>query len=162
MRRTYPIALTVVAALALSACGDRKEEVKVKVNVNGEDGKVSVNAPGVKLEVVDPDVNLKADDFNIDGVKLYPGSTITQMNVEATSDTNKGKKSNVTVGFNSNANAKDVADWFDAEMKKAKFTTTRSGYDISGKTADGSDFSLKIGDLGGGKSSGTVNISRSK
>lgn len=165
MRRAYPLALALAATFALTACGERgggdgDGDAKVSVNTDGKNGKVSVNAPGVKLEVVDPDINLKADDFNIDGVKLYPGSTITQMNVESTSDTNKGKKSNVTVGFKSDANAKEVADWFDAEMKKAKFTTARSGYDISGTTTDGQKFSLKIGDEGGGKSSGTVNLSR--
>ena len=157
------IAIPLIALVALGACRDKPEEPKAKSSASAS-ASISGNQPGMKIEVINPDINLKGDDFNIDGVKLYPGSTITKMNVETTSDTSKGegkgKKSTVKVGFNSAANAKVVADWFDTEMKKAKFTTARSGYDISGQTPSGQQFILKIGDVGGGKSSGTVEITR--
>lgn len=151
------IVLPLIALVALGACRDKPEEPKASASASAS---ANANQPGMKIEVIDPDVNLKADDFNIDGVKLYAGSTITQMNVETSADTSKGGKSTVKVGFNSPANAKVVADWFDAEMKKAKFTTARSGYDISGQTPSGQQFTLKIGDVGGSKSSGTVELTR--
>ena len=162
MIATRWIAIPLIALVALGACRDKPEEAKnsASASASASSASASGNQPGMKIEVINPDVNLKADDFNIDGVKLYPGSTITKMNVETTSDTAKGQKSAVKVGFESPANAKILADWFDAEMKKAKFTTARSGYDISGQTPSGQQFILKIGDVGGRKSSGTVEITR--
>lgn len=168
MNRNALIALPLFAALALTACNKKPtgEETQVSVNVESDggtttassaDGKVRINAPGMNLEVDNPGINLKSDDFDIDGVKLYPGSAIKTMNVDAVDKAGK-KDASVKVGFESPTDAKTLADWFEAEMKKEKFTLTRSGYTLKGTTDDGHPFTLTIADLGGGKASGTVVI----
>lgn len=159
MTRTPFIALSLVAALALTACNNKPaaDESKAGAEANANhkattsvtiDGNATANSSAI---------NINSDDFDIDGVGLYPGSSIKAMNVDAV-DTKGNKQSTVKVGFESPADAKTVADWFEAEMKKEKFTVTRSGYDLSGTTDDGDAFTLKIADLGGGKASGNAVI----
>ena len=160
--------LTVSAlALSLAACKDRTDkETEVTVHVESDDGTVSAasrngkataDAPGGSATVNTGGINLDSAHFDIDGVKLYPGSTIKTMNVNAV-DKAGAKSANVTVSFESPADAKTVADYFQKEMTARKFTTARTGYDVSGLTQDGSDFSLKLNDLGGGKASGSISI----
>lgn len=158
-------------ALSLAACKERGgEETRVGVNVETGDGSVTassangtatIDTPGGRAVVNTGGVKLDSADFDIDGVQLFPGSNIRSMNVNAV-DKPGVKNAAVTVGFDSPADAKTVADYFQKEMTAKKFTTARTGYDISGQTPDGSSFTLKIADLGGGKSNGTLSITDKK
>ena len=170
MTRMLWIALPLSALVALSACGDKSEVTKTEGSSSASasassasaSASASGNQPGVKMEVVNPDVTLKSDDFSIEGVKLFPASVIKKMNVEQTSDAAKGKFSKTEIGFESPAPVKEVADWFEAEMKKANFTVVRSGDDMSGKTPQGAAFELEIDDAGGGKAKGEIEIKRAQ
>lgn len=146
MSRNYTVALPLLAALALTACEKKAEQVvdtdRTATAVASANGKTQING----------------DTFDIDGVALYPASSIRTMDVKAAAK-DSATSSSVKVGFESPADAKTVADWFETEMKAKGFTTTRSGYNISGKTGEGHDFTLMIGDLGGGKASGLVRVS---
>ncbi len=157
MNRTILLALPLTAALALGACNKqpageapaaREGQGATATTTSSANGAVRASASGIDID---------GDDFDIDGVDLYPGSHIRAMNVDAV---NKGgaKISTVKASFESQTDAKTLADWFDAEMKKEKFTFTRSGYTLSGTTDDGDAFTLTISDLGGGKANGHVVI----
>ena len=157
MNRTILLAFPLTAALALGACNKqpageassaREGQDTTATATTSANGAVRASASGIDID---------GDDFDIDGVDLYPGSHIRAMNVDAV---NKGgsKISTVKASFESPTDAKTLADWFDAEMKKEKFTFTRSGYTLSGTTDDGDAFTLTISDLGGGKANGHVVI----
>ena len=157
MNRNALIAFPLTAALALTACNKqpageapaaREGQAATATTTSSANGAVRASASGIDID---------GDDFDIDGVDLYPGSHIRAMNVDAV---NKGgaKISTVKASFESPTDAKTLADWFDAEMKKEKFTFTRSGYTLSGTTDDGDAFTLTISDLGGGKANGHVVI----
>lgn len=157
MNRTILLALPLTAVLALTACNKqpageapaaREGQSATATTTSSANGAVRASASGIDID---------GDDFDIDGVDLYPGSHIRAMNVDAV---NKGgsKISTVKASFESPTDAKTLADWFDAEMKKEKFTFTRSGYTLTGTTDDGDAFTLTISDLGGGKANGHVVI----
>ena len=157
MNRTILLAFPLTAVLALTACNKqpageapatREGQSATATTTSSANGAVRASASGIDID---------GDDFDIDGVDLYPGSHIRAMNVDAV---NKGgaKISTVKASFESPTDAKTLADWFDAEMKKEKFTFTRSGYMLSGTTDDGDAFTLTISDLGGGKANGHVVI----
>lgn len=156
MNRTILLAFPLTAALALGAC-NKQPAGDAPAAREGQSATAAASANG-NVRASASGINLKAENFDIDGVALYPGSIIKTMNVDI--GDNAGKKvSTVKAAFESPTDAKTLADWFDAEMKKEKFTFTRSGYTLTGTTDDGNAFTLNISDLGGGKANGQVVIS---
>lgn len=57
------------------------ENSAAQLTMNNKDGSVGINIPGFSANVHIPGMNLDKGNFDIDGVKLYPGSKIGQMNV---------------------------------------------------------------------------------
>lgn len=161
MNRTAILAIPLLAALALTACNKKPADAETKVSINtgeGEGATATASANGKDhVSASASGFDIDGDDFDIDGVDLYPGSVIKTMNVDAVRKAGN-KVSTVKAGFESPTDAKTLTDWFEAEMKKEKFTFTRAGYDLSGTTDDGDAFTLKISDLGGGKANGLVVI----
>ncbi len=84
------ILISTVAVCALSACGSRDdgkdgtnisinakdENGVVAINADGKTGKVDVNLPGFSANLNLPKVMLDHSNFDLDGVKLYPGSNV--------------------------------------------------------------------------------------
>ena len=82
-------------------------------------------------------------DFDIDGVKLYPGSKVTTVNVDA-NDKNGADKATVKLGFTSPAAPTKAADWMAGEFAKKGVKITRSGDTLAGKDKDGADFRINF------------------
>ncbi|RSY79067.1 hypothetical protein DAH66_17805 [Sphingomonas koreensis] len=152
---------------ALTACGDGSGEgngasISVKSG-EGEasiradkDGRVAVKAPGFEGSIKLPKFDLGADNFEVDGLKLYPGSTIASLNVDANQD--KGGEDSVRVQFDAPAAADKVRNWFQEQMQTAGFTIAAKDGQLSGKTSEGSDFTLDIDAAGDSKSRGTLTV----
>ncbi|RSU17493.1 hypothetical protein CA223_16620 [Sphingomonas koreensis] len=152
---------------ALTACGEGSGEgngasILVKSG-EGEasiradkDGRVAVKAPGFEGSIKLPKFDLGADNFEVDGLKLYPGSTIASLNVDANQD--KGGEDSVRVQFDAPAAADKVRNWFQEQMQTAGFTVAAKDGQLSGKTSEGSDFTLDIDAAGGSKSRGTLTV----
>ena len=155
------------AALALAAC-DANDGNSTSISFSGNSsdgvvsggidssGKLKIDTNGFKADLKLPKFSLKADDFDMNGVHLYPGSSISSINVNG-DDTNKdaGK---VHVAFTSPANAATVRDWLQQRLVKAGFTLSADGAGLTGKTDDGKPFALKLSDQGANKSSGTIDM----
>src|SRR3546814_8281690 len=87
------ILLTAVAPLA--ACGlngdtgttitinSTDSDGNVVARADGASGKVSIDLPGFSGELKLPKIHLDAEDFDLNGVHLYPGSQIANMAVDA-------------------------------------------------------------------------------
>ena len=131
MLRLIPLA---AAALVLAAC-DANDGNSTSISFGG---------------------NSSADDFDMNGVPLYPGSSLSSTNVNG-DDTNKdaGK---VHVAFTSPATAATVRDWLQQRLIKAGFTLSADGAGLTGKTDDGKPFALRLTDQGANKSSGTIDM----
>lgn len=164
MTRTW---LVLPLMVALAACGGGSGEgngasISVKSG-EGEatikadkDGRVAIKAPGFEGSVKLPKFDLGAENFEVDGLKLYPGSTIASLNVDANREA--GGEDTVRVQFDSPAAAGQVRSWFQEQMQAAGFTVTAKDGQFSGKTSEGSDFTLKLDPAGDSKSRGTLTV----
>ena len=162
--------LAFILTAALTACGDSKEGTSISINASGTDGnvvagidktgQVAFNLPGgfagnIKL----PKLKLNAEDFDMNGVKLFPGSTISGMNIDAR-DGGTGKDSGIIrVQFESPATPEKVRAWFlDKLSREAGFTVQASGQGLAGTTDEKQPFRLDLAPVGSGRSSGTIVI----
>jgi hypothetical protein len=153
--------------VALAACGDGSGDgngasISVKSG-EGEasikadkDGRVAVKTPGFEGSIKLPKFDLGAENFEVDGLKLYPGSTIASLNVDANQD--KGGEDTVRVQFEAPAAVDQVRNWFQEQMQTAGFTVAAKDGRLSGKTSEGSDFTLKLDPAGDAKSRGTLTV----
>lgn len=143
--------------MLLAACGQEektKDGTEISINAGDEQGgvqitsgkdggKLKIDADGINLDLDIPDIaDLNIDsDFDIDGVKLYPGSKITTMDVNADSK-NGAKDAVVKFGFTAPAATKVAADWMAAEFAKTSTKVTRTGDTLAGTAKDGDDFTI--------------------
>ena len=102
--RLAPLAFTPLALLA--ACGDGKDGTTIAINtsggggnvvagVDGKTGDMSINAPGFSGRISLPRIKLDAGNFDMNGVHLYPGSTVSAMDINA--HDGKAGKLNTTI-----------------------------------------------------------------
>ena len=154
------LAFLIPPMMLLAACGSEEkkadEGTQVSINADGDGGGVKIRTgkdggnlkiggEGVAIDVDIPDfVDLDIEsDFDIDGVKLYPGSKVTKVDVDA-NDKNGADKATVKLGFTSPAAPTKAADWMAGEFAKKGVKVTRSGDTLAGKDKDGADFRINF------------------
>ncbi len=160
--------LASIAVFALSACGSRdngEDGTNISINAKDKDGAVAIDADGktgqVKVQIPGFDANLKLpkmmldhSNFDLDGVKLFPGSKVRSVVVNA----DKGDKAKVRVSFDSPGDPAKVRDWFKNGLveHEMEFAETPAGF--SGKTGDGDPFVITLSPATGAATSGTIDI----
>ncbi|MBK6412535.1 hypothetical protein [Sphingopyxis sp.] len=154
------LAFLIPPMMLLTACGaeEKKAEDATEVSINAGDehggvqirtgkdgGNIKIGGDGAAIDIDIPDfVDLDIEsDFDIDGVKLYPGSKVTTVNVDA-NDKNGADKATVKLGFTSPAAPTKAADWMAGEFAKKGVKITRSGDTLAGKDKDGADFRINF------------------
>jgi hypothetical protein len=160
-------------ALMVSACSSKDEPEKgteVNIDATGDDGskvtitadsdtgKVGFKVPGFDANIQLPKALLNDTNFDIDGVKLYPGSTVASVNIKADDNAAQGKKSNVQIGFNAPDTPAKVSDWFKDQFAKKSVAVTGDASRLIGKTKDGDAFTIDFSAAEGGKTTGKVLI----
>jgi hypothetical protein len=164
------LAIACLLAAPLAACDGAKEGTTVSLNatdpdgnvvaaVDGKTGQVSINAPGFTGKMNLPKIQIDADNFDMNGVHLYPGSKISTMNIDAHDRPGKDDDGSVRVSFDSPAAPTKVRDWFQQKLTDAGFTLQASGNGLTGKTNEGKPFSLDLTPAGADHSNGTISIS---
>jgi hypothetical protein len=168
----------LVPALALTSCGDKAADDssgdvrEVTINAKGEDGgnvRISADGKGSNISIDGDGVNINADlpgidgldigsDFDIDGVKLYPGAKITSINVNADETRAKGQQGVVDFGLTAPAAPDVVLAWYAKAFADKGMTTTTKGSMLTGTTKDGDAFAIELAPDGTG-SKGKVRIS---
>ena len=124
--------------------GDEHGGVQIKTGKDG--GNIKIGGEGASIDIDIPDfVDLDIEsDFDIDGVKLYPGSKVTTVDVDA-NDKNGADKAVVKLGFTAPAAPTKAADWMAGEFAKKGVKVTRTGDTLAGKDENGADFTIKFG-----------------
>lgn len=167
------LAFLIPPMLLLAACGQQKDkasdETEVAINADGDSGKVQITSgkEGGKLKIGGEGVNIDLDipdmadlnidgDFDIDGVKLYPGSRITRMDIDAR-DKNGSSHATVKFGFSSPAAPAVAADWMADEFAKKGVKVARKGDVLTGTDKDGDAFTISFAP-DGAKAKGDVRI----
>ena len=157
-----------VSALAVTACGAKNSndgtEISLSANetngaVTGDvdaSGHLKIDARDFKANIKIPKIAIDADNFDMNGAHLYPGSKITSIKVAGGDDDKDNGKVRIT--FTSPANAITVRDWLKSKLSNAGFRLMDSGSGLSGKTDEGKPFTLDLIDDGAGTSHGKVNL----
>ena len=133
--------LIIAATLPLAACDVHKtgkHDASVTINAS-ENGSVAYEGPGVKGSLQVEPVMLKQSNMEIDGVKMFPGSNFTAVNVQDNA---------VTMGFSAPAKVAVVKDYYAKRFAEEGVTVTPSIDGFVGKTKDGGDFTLGFVDKG--------------
>ncbi|MBB5704961.1 hypothetical protein [Sphingopyxis panaciterrulae] len=170
------LAFLIPPMLLLAACeqkdeNDRSAGTDISINADGEGGggvQIHTGKDGGKLRIGGKDgaaINIDLPDFvdldiqgdfDIDGVRLYPGSTITKVDVDA-NDAGGADKATVNLGFTTPAAPARAADWMTAEFAKKGIKVARDGDTLSGTDKDGDDFTIAF-NPDGATSKGQVKI----
>ena len=130
-----------VAALPLAACDIQKTDKDDKtVTFNASDnGAVAFQVPGVKGSIKLPGAMVAHGDMDVDGVKLFPDSRVTDVNAGDTG---------VTIGFSSPTTIATLKDYYTKQFAEKGVNATVQGDGFAGKTKDGDDFTLRLAEAG--------------
>jgi hypothetical protein len=110
-----------------------------------EGGNVAFNLPFVKGQVKVPSGFMHNGDFDIDGVKLMPGSRVTGFSVFAAD-----KGSTVNMSFTAPASPNDVRSYFVDQFKQKGVEAALAGDSVTGKSKDGDPFTIQVGPAANG------------
>jgi hypothetical protein len=147
----------ITPLLLLAACDAEVREpapwdetVQMKADA---DGRVAFNLPFAKGEVKLPTGVLSNANFDIDGVKMMPGASLTGFNLDAGKD-NPGK---VNFTFTAPATPEQVKTYFIDQFKAQSVEAAMVADVLQGVTRDGSTFRMRFAPEGTG-TSGTIEL----
>lgn len=110
------------------------------VTINADEtGHVAFNLPFVKGEVKVPSGFMHNGNFDIDGVKLMPGSQVTGFSVFA-----RDEGANVNMTFNSPAPPDQVRSYFLDQFRQKGVQASLAGDAVKGTSKDGSAFTIAL------------------
>ena len=158
--------ICVLALLPLAACDGGKGGTAISINssdgnaLGSLDGKgeATIDTPFFKGKVQLPKLKLDASNFDMNGVHLYPGSTIGGMNIDAQDNPGTKHDGRVRVTFASPAGVATVRDWFKDKLDAADFKVKANGDGLSGTTDEDQPFSLTLTPAGPDKANGVIVI----
>ncbi|WP_338504594.1 hypothetical protein V6R86_11255 [Sphingomonas kaistensis] len=128
------------------AAGD--ETVQMRADA---DGRVAFNLPFAKGEIKLPTGIMSNANFDIDGVKMMPGATLTGFNLDA----GDGKPGKVNFTFTAPASPAEVQTYFIDQFKAQGIEAALAADALQGKTKDGATFVMRFAPQGSG-TSGTI------
>lgn len=154
--------------LALAACNGGSGtpvtiDVKSDDGDNGsfrmENGAISIKGDGFEGNFKVPQIKMKADDVDLDGVKLYPKSEIAGFHITGSDKPGKSKDGGkVRIDFTSPASLAAVQSWFRDGFTRKGFKFAASGDGFAGTTSDGGTFTLDLSADGSDKVKGRMEM----
>jgi hypothetical protein len=155
--------LLAAVALPLAACAKGGEGTSITFNASdgntvaaadGGSGEVKLDVPGFQGKFTLPKLQVTADQFDLNGVHLYPGSTIRSLNIDA----GEHKDGAVRVAFTSPASPATVRDWLMERLNKADFAVSAHGTGLTGTTDEKKPFTLDLKPAGSAVADGVITI----
>ena len=104
-----------------------------------ESGHIAFNLPIAEGKLKVPASIMHDGNFDIDGVKLMPGSSVTGFNVDA-----GGKNATVDMSFTAPASPDEVRSYYLDQFKKQGIEVALAGDAVAGKSKDGSPFTIQV------------------
>ena len=112
------------------------ENVSIRAD---ESGHIEFNLPIAEGKLKVPAAMMHNGDFDIDGVKLMPGSSVTGFSLMAAD-----KGANVTMAFKASASPDEVRSYYVDQFRKQGVEAAVSGDAVTGQTKDGSPFAIHV------------------
>lgn len=110
-----------------------------------DNGHISFNLPIAQGQLKLPTSMMHNGNFDIDGVKLPPGSSVNGFNIDA-----HDKGATIDMSFTNAKSPDDVRSYFIDQFKKQGIEATLSGDSVTGKSKDGSPFTIEVSSSAGG------------
>jgi hypothetical protein len=133
----------------LAACNvhsKKSTDADDNVSINADEtGHISFNVPFMQGQVKVPGSVMHGGDFDIDGVKLMPGSTVTGFNLTA-----RDHGSTVNIGFKAPATVEQTRAYFLDQFRQKGVQAAANGDGITGTSKDGSPFVIHLSQADGG------------
>jgi hypothetical protein len=151
---------TAACLLPLAGCDRPGDGTSVSINADGgnvlgavdaKSGAVKIDVPGFSGQIKLPKIQLDATNFELNGVHLYPGSTIDSMDIGA-----GAKDAGLRIRFTSPATPDQVRGWFQERLGKAGFTLKQDGAGLTGTTEENKPFRLDLTGDGADRAKGTI------
>jgi hypothetical protein len=117
-----------------------------------ESGHIAFNLPIAEGKLKVPANVMHEGDFDIDGVKLMPGSSVTGFSVMA-----GDKGANVTMAFSAPASPEEVRSYYLDHFRGQGVEAALAGDAVQGKTKDGNAFAIHVSPAASG-STGKIEI----
>jgi hypothetical protein len=117
-----------------------------------ESGNISFNLPIGQGQLKVPTSMMHNGNFDIDGVKLPPGSSVTGFSLDA-----HDKGATVNMSFTNPTSPGDVRSYFLEQFKKQGVEAKLAGDSVTGKSKDGSPFTIEVGPSANG-SQGKIEV----
>jgi hypothetical protein len=160
MTRILPALIMTATALSLTACSEKEGNGSLSIDMNSQAdaGNVSVSIPGFDAKVKVPTGIMGSGNFDIDGVKLYPKSTVTSFNLNVDSKTTGGNSSDpvVKMNFAAPADVATVTNWYKGQFAAKSVTATQTATGFSGRTEDGDTFTIAFTPGAAGQTNGAI------
>ncbi len=171
--------LAAAALVTLTGCNRHKDDGGSSVSIStsddgkttttstsSENGDSSATASSVELKLPGGfEANVKGPhNFNdsthvdIDGVGLYPGAKVSNVQVKVDASGDSDKHATVNMAFAAKSDPAAVADWYQQQFEAKKLAVTRAGNTLTGKSKDGDDFVIAALPNKDGGTAGTIAI----
>ena len=105
-----------------------------------ESSNVKIDTGGFKADLDLPGFSRISEGMEIDGVKLYPGSKVSNISVDAKRE-NDGR---FTMRFSAPADRAKVGGWFAGQFRENGFAARATPTGFAGNTKDGDWFTLDL------------------
>jgi hypothetical protein len=167
MLRPLRLAPLALAALLLAGCDGAGNTTTITIDAQSDgdgnalitadkDGKVALKSEGFEGSLKLPKIAVTADDLDLDGITLYPGSQVRDIHVESRKR-GGNEQGEVRLAFESPAPLPQVQAWFRDALAKNGAKAQAKGDGFAGTTKDGDPFTLTLV-AGEGKTSGGMTL----
>ena len=143
-RFVFLLALPLLAACNVHGKYPKDGDENVRIHAD-ESGNIAFNLPIAEGQVKIPGGFMHEGDVDIDGVKLMPGSKVTGFNLDSHNDV-----TNVDMSFTAPASPDEVRSYFVDQFKKQGAEVKLTGDSVTGKSKDGSPFTIQVSPAGSG------------
>jgi hypothetical protein len=148
--------MLLLAVPLLAACNVHSKnpaEGDDNVTIRADDsGHIEFNLPIAEGKLKIPAGMMHNGDFDMDGVKLMPGSKITGFSLDA-----HDKAANVEMAFTAPASPDEVRSYYVDQFRKEGIEASLAGDAVQGTTKDGSPFAIHVSPAASG-SQGKIEI----
>jgi hypothetical protein len=148
-RSAFLMVLPLLAACDVHSKNPAKANDNVSIHADAN-GHIAFNLPIAEGQVKVPTSMMHNGNLDIDGVRLMPGSSVTGFNLDAANN-----HSTVNMSFTAPAGPNDVRSYYLDQFKKQGVSATLAGDSVTGRSKDGSPFSIQVGPAPNG-SQGTI------
>jgi hypothetical protein len=148
MNKRFVLLLTLAL---IAACERQEDQANVGIGSGNagagtaEESRVKIDTPAIKADIKMPLLGMMSENMDIDGAKLYPGSKITGVNIDA----GAGKDGLLTMRFEAPAGQAQVTKWFGDQFAQAEFKARPTPTGFAGEKADGDWFALDLKEANG-------------